>query len=455
MADDNIIKVEFDTHPTYDDFVDQWTRIRDCLEGQDKVKGKGTKYLPELSGQSTDEYKSYLLRATFFNLAARIVSANTGLIFNRNARIKAPKGLEHLNKDDETYTSLYELFSSTIEELLTVGRIGILVDIHKDLPIPVVFKTENILDWSFNDNKDLTELVLKEMIYDDNNEEVEIIYHLRLELIDNKVVYLVDEYRDDVFSKMVIPNLKGTTLDYIPFVCGSVKGLSFDIIRSPILDIVDLNYSHYRTSADYEHALHFVAMPTPVITGASVDKIKIGASAIVLPNENSKAFYLEFIGQGINALEKALDKKQAQMSTFSARIQDTSTKGSEAEGIVKLRYSSDNATLFDIAVMSELILSSICNTIADWMGISVDKSIVLDKDFIESKLSANELTSLTNALLKGAIDEETFIFNLRRGKMIDSDHKMKVSINTDTKIDNKNVIDNEGIVDKDKLTLKE
>ena len=329
-----------------------------------------------------------------------------------------------MNKDDENFTSLYELFSTTIEELLVIGRMGVLVDIQHELAVPVIYKCENILCWKYT-NGILSEVILQEYNYDDQLEEIEIKYRLYLD----KGVYTVDKYVDDHFEKTIVPNYKGSVLPFIPFVCGTIKGLSFNIFKSPILDIVDLNLSHYRTSADYEHALHFVAMPTPVITGvSSADPVKIGATAIVLPNENAKAYYLEFVGQGINSLEKALDKKQAQMSTFSARIQDTSTKGSEAEGIVKLRYSSDNATLFDIAVMTELILNSVCNIIAHWMEINVVSNIALDKDFIESKLSANELSSLTNALLSGTIDEETFIYNLKKGKMIAVDHDMKINI---------------------------
>jgi hypothetical protein len=169
-------------------------------------------------------------------------------------------------------------------------------------------------------------------------------------------------------------------------------------------------------------------MPTPVLTGVSdVSKIRIGASAIVLPDTGSKAYYLEFLGQGLGSLEKALSVKQAQMSMFSARIQDTSTKGSESENIVKLRYSTDTATLHDIAVVVEQLMKKVCEMSLAWMGvIDDDWTIELDKNFIDSQLSYQELATLSECLMDGTIDEATYIYNLRRGQIIEEGHDMAI-----------------------------
>ncbi len=416
-------------HLNYSKYKDQWSRIRDVMEGSDKIKTEGTTYLPQLSGQTDPEYDAYKLRANFVNLSSRIVSTNTGLMFSKEPIINLPKVLKYLEKDTESFMSIYELFYSVTSESLQMGRVGVMLDVRDDLIVPVLYQTESIVHWVVEDGE-LVSVTLNETEIMDGVEEVDTV--IEFNMIDDKergYVCVVTKTSGDIISN-IFPSYKGRHLSFIPFCCVNTRGISLEPAKSPILDVVDMNLSHYRSSADYEHGLHFVAMPTPVITGVSdIGNIKIGASAIILPDPKSQAFYMEFLGQGLNSLEKALSVKQAQISMFSARIQDTSTKGSESENIVKLRYSTDTATLHDIAIVVELLMRRVCDMILQWMG-EVDENwvIELDKNFIDSKLSYQELQTLSDCLISGTIDEETYIYNLRRGQVIEEGHNMDVNI---------------------------
>ena len=53
-------------HPDYKKRSEQWGRCRDAIGGEDDIKNAGERYLPKLSSQSPNEYKSYKLRASFF-----------------------------------------------------------------------------------------------------------------------------------------------------------------------------------------------------------------------------------------------------------------------------------------------------------------------------------------------------------------------------------------------------
>jgi hypothetical protein len=444
----------YDKHLQYIKFEEQWKRIRDVVEGSDKVKREGTLYLPKLSGQTEDEYESYKLRANFLNLTARIINTNTGLMFSKQPTIDLPKSIAYLYDDTETFTSIYELFYTSTREVLTMGRFGIMLDIDtdkagNDIIIPVMYVTEDIVYWQTVDGE-LTRLVLKEIQIVDGTEEVEFVMDYSLVIVDNELVCKVEKTNTSTDEVSVIyPSFRGRSISMIPFCCVNTTGLNFTPVKSPVLDIVDLNLSHYRSSADYEHGLHFVAMPTPVLTGASdISKIKIGASAILLPDPNSKAFYLEFLGQGLNALEKALSNKQSQMSMFSARIQDTSTKGSESENIVKLRYSTDTATLHDIAIVVELLITKSCEMMLEWMGKGTEGLLIeLDKNFIDSKLTHQELATLSDCLIKGTIDEATYVYNLRRGQVVEEGHNLKLNYKLEAEEDKGNE-DEGGIGDK-------
>jgi len=419
---------KYTKHLQYVKFEEQWSRLRDVMEGSDKVKSMGEKYLPRLSGQTDKEYQSYITRANFVNLSSRIVNTNTGLMFKKDPTIKLPKSLEYLAQDTESFTSIYELFYTSVYETLLMGRVGVMLDVRDEKIVPVLYKTEDIVNWIAK--KGVTySVTLKELRDNDGIDEEEVI--IRYDLIKDDKLDLVCRVTklvgDDV--QIIFPSYKGRLINFIPFCCINTKGIDFRPTKSPMLDVVDLNLSHYRSSADYEHGLHFVAMPTPVITGVSdISKVKIGASAIVLPDPNSRAFYLEFLGQGLSALEKSLSVKQAQISMFSARIQDTSTKGSESENIVKLRYSTDTATLHDIAVVVELLMRKVCEMALAWMGkVETGWVIELDKNFIDSRLSHQELATLSQCYMDGTIDKETYIYNLRRGQVIEEGHDMAIN----------------------------
>jgi hypothetical protein len=226
-----------------------------------------------------------------------------------------------------------------------------------------------------------------------------------------------DEARSPISRQT--PTFNGTTLSFIPLVVGNAFGIDIDPVKPPMLSIADVNLSHYRTSADLETGRHIVGLPQPIITGAESDKpLYVGSSkAWTLPNEKAKAYYLEFRGQGLDGLARALKEKEDQMANFSAQLQDKSTRGSEAEGTVRLRYSSDAASLVEVASSVEAMLNKVYGIIAAWSEYDTP-NIELNKDLLSGKLSAQDITALTKSWLDGALTDEQLMYNLRRGEII-------------------------------------
>jgi len=192
-----------------------------------------------------------------------------------------------------------------------------------------------------------------------------------------------------------------------------------------MLDIVDINLSHYRSSADLETGRHFLGFPQPVVTGATTEtELYVGGTrAWVLPNDKAKAYYMEFLGQGLKALSDALKEKNDEMAVFSAMLQNRSVRGSEAEGTVRLRYSSDAASLVTVAQSSESILNKTYRIIASWYDpeLTPEPEIVLNKDFLSDRLTYNELTALTKAWVEGGLSDDEYRYNLQRGEIIPPD----------------------------------
>ena len=163
-------------------------------------------------------------------------------------------------------------------------------------------------------------------------------------------------------------------------------------------------------------------MPTPVVIGADSDKdLYIGSTKfLVIPDKGGDAKYLEFTGQGLQSLEKAMSEKQGLLASLSARLLDNSSRGSEAADAVKLRYMSETASLTTVVNAISIVLNTSYKLIAEIIGENPDDfSLTLDTDFMESQLSAPEMSSLFDGFFKGAVSKETLVYNLRKGRRLD------------------------------------
>lgn len=186
-----------------------------------------------------------------------------------------------------------------------------------------------------------------------------------------------------------------------------------------------LNLSHYRTTADYEHGCHFTGLPTAVVSGyqaESNEKLSIGSSAAwIFPDPSAKASYLEFTGQGLGALESNLRAKEQAMASLGARMLTSEKTGVEAQGTVKLRHSGENAVLSSIANLISSGMTRVLAIMAEWSNVTnANISMLINKDFVDAGLTAQELTSLIGAWQGGAISSETLYWNLKQGELIEA-----------------------------------
>ena len=414
-------------HPNYSKFEPDWIDCRNASDGQRAIKAAGTRYLPALKGQNDDEYKAYKERALFYSTTSKTVSALVGMALDKPPELKYPDKMKPYF-EDHSGTQFYELLAKTVGELLLAGRFGVFVDrpVSGGAPFLTLYLTEDIVNWYTEDDGRLTMVVLRECYYEiDGSDPYMQVLRTRyreLRLVDGQLVITVWNQIDpkgayEQSQPTTITNT-GVPMDTIPFFCVTPTGLGIDPVKPPMMDIVDINISHYRTSADLEHGRHFTGLPTPYVTGAEGGpKLHIGSlTAWVVPNPNAKVGYLEFTGQGLSSLEKAMTEKQSQLASMSARLIDNSTKGSEAAETVRLRYMSETASLRTIVRSAEAFVNAIHNCIAKMEGLGdASVSVTLFKDFLSNKLSAAELKAWVEAYLSGGVSKEMLLHALKTG----------------------------------------
>ena len=423
-------------HPEYKARAEDWIKCRDAFEGQSAIKSAGVKYLPKLSEQTTDDYNAYKTRALFYSITSKTISALVGMASSKRPIITHPTDLDKFFLDDSG-VQFYEMLSQSLSENLLMGRFGILVDRPESggLPELVGYTAESIINWRTDEHGNPTMVVLSENVAkQESNDEFEIETEPQyrvLRLTDGVYTQSIYTEKGD-FVKILTPLNTGKTMDFIPFFVVNPFGVGFDMHKPPVLDIVEINISHYRTSADLEHGRHFTGLPVPVVSGVdSSTKLRVGSMvAWVLPDHQAKAYYLEFTGQGLISLEKALSEKQSQLASLSARLLDNSKHGSEAADTVRLRYMSETASLAAVARAVEALLNKAYKTVAIMEGLEeASVSIKLDKEFLDARLSSAELRELVGAYISGGISKETLVYNLRRGDLLSPDRKDLEEVN--------------------------
>ena len=440
---------------SYKAFEPKWTRCRDTFDGQDAIKAATTRYLPLLDSQADKQglYQAYLARALYYNAMARTVSGLAGAVFRKDPTIAFPETLQP-QLDDITLTSQgLDGFSLMVfEEVLKIGRAGILVEMPREediaagtsplgtdetiRPYWVLYKAEEIINWAttrVGGRQILSMVVIKESRetakQGDPFTPVEIERYRVLKLEADTGAYVIDIWeRDDKSKKVefvetIRPIRRGEPMKQIPFVFLGPTHLSVEPEKPPLLDVADVNISHYQSSADLEHGRHFVGLPQPWISGGkSGANLPIGSGvAWVLPDAQSRAGMLEFSGQGLGSLEKALEDKRNMMATLGARILEVQKRVGEAAESIKLRTAGEQSVLRTIAFTADRGISTALRFHADWAGATqVDEDTVrleTNKDFVESRLPSEDLKTLLLMLQDGRISEETFYYNLERGEI--------------------------------------
>ena len=409
-------------HPYYVQASNQWSRIRDSFDGSDAIKSKGVDYLPKLSGQTSDQYNAYKLRAVYYNGIERTVKGLIGAVMRVEPIIDVPPKVEEWLKDiTGTGISLNDFVGHMLSEQLLTGRQGILIDRNEERPYLTGYTTEQITNW-LDDTIVLQETYRKIDPKDPYKSEYDIQYR---ELAIKDGVFVVSIWRKDKGGWKIVdelfPTMRGDGLEGIPFVSISGDGFNLEPTMSSLLSLADMGLSLYRTSADLEHGRHFTALPTPYVTGIDGDsELTIGSgTAWILPDSSSKAGYLEFSGQGLKALETAMEEKRSFMASLGAQLLQSQKSGVEASDTVRLRQNAEASTLVSTVKTVERAIESALQVMAEWDGITGDISVKLNTDFVDTKINAQDMTSLMGAWQSGAISHDTFLFNMKRGEILD------------------------------------
>ena len=169
-----------------------------------------------------------------------------------------------------------------------------------------------------------------------------------------------------------------------------------------------------------------VSLPTPWATGVSAEENKKGlrigsATAWLIDDDKARVGMLEFTGQGLGHLAEAIKSKQDQMSVLGAKLLAPQRKQVESAELARIHNAGDESILISISESVGKGLQRVLEMAAQWEGASSKPFVEMNKDFIDTKLGADEMKALMSLWLEGAIPLSEFLDQLKQGERLIGD----------------------------------
>lgn len=434
-------------HPDVLYYAPDWKKLRDTYDGERAVKDANT-YIKQPSGMDDDLFATYIDNATYYNMTARTVGALVGTVFKRNPIISnLPEKLVEKLKKISIRGQTFRTFSkNAAKEIIHMGRYGILVDrTASGDPYLTGYVTEAILDWDvkiIGDRETLTRVVLMEVQVVETPQNGGT-YTRQYAPKYRELVLENGVYKQKIYKtfpegtqtpspvkaqpdEVIIPTNRGKTFNYIPFVILGQDSNSFDIERSPMQDIADMNISHYRSYAQLEHGRFFTGTPVYWVSKNDQEgagEYQLGASTVWEVGAGQKAGLMEFNGHGLGSLEKALNQKEAHIATLGGRVIGVDAQAtSESDNQLAMKDRNESAMLLNVTLSMDEGFTKVIQWWALWQDVAeaTTKTITVEfnKEFLIKEVAAREFRAIHQMYKDGVLPIEVVYDYLKRADVI-------------------------------------
>ena len=434
-----------DLHPAYLERAPEWQMLSDCLGGRRAMIRAGQTYVPKLTGHKSDEeYLAYINRGSWYGALAKTAAAFIGQIFRREPVVTLTSRLTAREKNvTNTGDSIGTFTKGATYEVLTKGRYGILVDVEEDsgnitktpLPFMAGYNAEAIRNWRHrivDGVRVLDQVILQEFVDIPSPDGFGSVYKPRFRVLELDAegyytVRFIVPNRDGAWVQQgntVRPAIRigGKPIQEIPFYFMGPRNQRAEPDQPPMLAMAEANIDHWRFSVDVNAGLHKTAFPVPWIQGVDADdqhKFVISESIIWLLPAGASAEYLEFHGDGLGALERAVDRTDRYMSKLGAQMMEDKKRVTETAEALNIRSSGETASLSDIALSCSESFTQAVRMMARLVDEDPDKcQITLNTDFEAGGMSSQDLLGLVTAKREGLMTLEDYAWNLQRGELV-------------------------------------
>jgi hypothetical protein len=410
--------------------MSDWGVMAAVTRGTNYIRDLSETYLPQEPREDDDAYTTRVDRSVLSPYTSRLIETAAGAILRKPIHVEGdPYWLELIQNIDGLGSSINEYARRSLVSSLTYGHSAILVDYPAAMgarnlaeeralgrrPYFVHVDAPQIWGWRKESG---TNRLLQVRIHDydvrplnefgeEQVEQMRVIYPGRYDLytLGQEVVEFTESGDYSLSEIPLVP------------IYSNRRGLL--ISQPPLLDIANLNITHYQRQADLIHALHIAAMPTLVLEGwdDTTGSATMGVNYAIAMQPGNKAYYVQADATSFDAQMAELESLASQMSTLGVTKLFGQKFVAESAEAKRIDQAQSNSVLSIISQELESALNQAFAFAAQYVGLEPPE-ITIDRDFDYYRLIGQDVAVLAQLADTGKISNAMLLEVLRRGEIL-------------------------------------
>jgi hypothetical protein len=409
-----------------------WSVMAAVTNGTEYLRDQSEKYLPQEPREDDDAYQTRVDRSVLSPYTSRLIETAAGAILRKPIHIEGDQyWLDLAQNIDGIGSNINEYARRALVSSLTYGHSAILVDYPAAMgarnlaeeraqgrrPYFIHVDAAQIWGWrqaSTMPGAPLTQVRIHEYTTRPLNEFGE-------EQIEQMRVIYPGKYDLYTLGQDVVEfsETGDYSLPEIPLVpiYSNRRGMLQSL--PPLLDIANLNLTHYQRQADLIHALHIAAMPTLVLEGwdDTTGSATMGVNYAIAMQPGNKAYYVQADATSFDAQMNELQSLEQQMSTLGVTKLFGQKFVAESAEAKRIDQAQGNSVLSIISQELESALNQAFGFAAQYVGLEPPE-ISIDRDFDYYRLIGQDVSVLTQLNELGKISDQMLLEILRRGEIL-------------------------------------
>jgi len=407
-----------------------WAVMAAVTRGTNYLRDLSETYLPQEPREDEDAYQTRVDRSVLSPYTSRLIETAAGAILRKPIHIEGDQyWLDLAQNIDGLGSNINEYARRALVSSLTYGHSAILVDYPAAAAVlnlaeeralgrrPYFVHVDAPQIWGWR-KEPVTNRLLQVRIHDydvrplndfgeEQVEEMRVIYPGRYDL------YTLGQ---DVVE---FTSSGGYSLTEIPLVPIYSNRRGLLISQPPLLDIANLNITHYQRQADLIHALHIAAMPTLVLEGwdDTTGSATMGVNYAIAMQPGNKAYYVQADATSFDAQMAELESLASQMSTLGVTKLFGQKFVAESAEAKRIDQAQSNSVLSIISQELESALNQAFAFAAQYVGMEPPE-ITIDRDFDYYRLIGQDVAVLSQLNAAGKISDAMLLEILRRGEVL-------------------------------------
>ena len=410
--------------------MSDWGVMAAVTRGTNYIRDLSETYLPQEPREDDDAYTTRVDRSVLSPYTSRLIETAAGAILRKPIHVEGdPYWLELIQNIDGLGSSINEYARRALVGSLTYGHSAILVDYPAAMgarnlaeeralgrrPYFVHVDAPQIWGWRKESG---TNRLLQVRIHEydvrplnefgeEQVEQMRVIYPGRYDLytLGQEVVEFTESGDYSLSEIPLVP------------IYSNRRGLL--ISQPPLLDIANLNITHYQRQADLIHALHIAAMPTLVLEGwdDTTGSATMGVNYAIAMQPGNKAYYVQADATSFDAQMAELESLASQMSTLGVTKLFGQKFVAESAEAKRIDQAQSNSVLSIISQELESALNQAFAFAAQYVGLEPPE-ITIDRDFDYYRLIGQDVAVLAQLADTGKISNAMLLEVLRRGEIL-------------------------------------